>query len=682
MNNESGDLMKKIVFLMAMLLVVFLVACSNDEVSPNDRFETYVKNWNDKDFTKMHDMLAKKSKSTYPTKEYVDRYKNIYKDLGVSDLKITYKKLDKKEVEAALEKGKATYPISVEMNTIAGPISFDYEAKLVQQGKEESKNWYVKWNPGFIFPALKDGGKIAFETEQPRRGEILDRNRSPLAINDIVYEIGIIPSKLGDSPEAMKQKIASILNMDVETISAKLSADWVKPDLFVPITKVPTTKESDLEKLWATGAVAGKEVTGRVYPYGESTAHLVGYIGKITAEELKEKENSTYSSNDMIGKRGIEQLYNKKLRGEQGVKILVTQEGKEDIVLVEKPVKDGKNIMLTINAELQQKIYQAYDGESGTTAAIDPKTGEALALVSSPAFDPNEFVYGISQSKFTKLQENPKQPLINKFSSTFVPGSAIKPITASIGLQSGTLNPEKGVEINGLTWSPGKGFGDYKIHRVSKSNGPVDLEDALIRSDNIYFAMKALKMGSETFVNGLQNFGFSEDLPFTYPIQSSTVSNDGKINDKVLLANSGYGQGQMQISALHLATTYTTFLNQGNMIKPVLLKEEETKQVWKKNLISEKQVNIIRKSLRKVVSSPIGTAQYAQKAGFPISGKTSTAEVNKSNDGKTGKVNGWFVAYPTESQDILIAMMIEHTENKGGSAYAVEKVTKILKDRK
>lgn len=670
--------MKKIFILISMLLCIFLAACSDDEVSPNDRFDTYVKNWQDNDFSKMYDMLADKSKSTYPTKEYVDRYKKIYKDVGVSDIKISYKKLDEKKVEAALEKGNVTYPFTVKMNTIAGEVSFDYKAKLVQQGEEDDKNWYVKWDPGFIFPAMKDGGEITIETGKPRRGEILDRNRMPMAINDDVWEIGIIPGKLGDSADAKKKEIADLLGMDVETIDKKLSASWVKPDLFVPIKKVPTT-DKNLDALWATGPVAGKEVTGRVYPYGESAAHLIGYIGKVNAEELeKKKDDETYSANDMIGKRGLEKIYDKQLRGEKGVKISVTHEDQEDVTIAEKPVKDGDNITLTINAETQKAIYETYDGDAGTTAAINPKTGEALALVSSPAFDPNEFVFGISQAKFKEMQDDPKQPLINKFSATFVPGSVIKPITATIGLQSGTLDPDKGVEINGLTWSPGKGFGDYKIRRVSESNGPVDLEDALIRSDNIYFAMKTLDMGSEAFVKGFQGFGFGEEIPFAYPLQTSTVSNDGKIKDKVLLANSGYGQGQMQINVLHLATTFSPFLNKGNMVKPILLKDEELGQTWKKDLVTDEQAKLIRDSLRKVVTSPSGTATAAQKADIPLSVKTGTAELKKSLDDKSGQVNGWAIGYPTESQDLIIAMMIEHIEKKQDHSYKVDKLTEVF----
>lgn len=669
--------MKKLFILMSLLICMLLVACSDDEVSPNDRFDTYVKNWQDNDFSKMYDMLEDKSKSTYSTEEYVDRYKKIYQDLGVSDLKITYKKLNEEKVTAALEKGKATYPFTVEMNTIAGQIKFDYKAKLIQQGEDDNKNWYVKWDPGFIFPAMKDGGEISFVTEKARRGEILDRNRSPLAINDTVWEIGIIPKKLGDSPEAKKKEIADLLGMDVATINNKLEANWVKPNLLVPIKKVPTTYDK-LEALWATGAVKGDKVTGRVYPYGESAAHLVGYIGKITAEELEKQETGTYSANDLIGKRGLEKLYDTKLRGQEGIKIIITQEGQNDTILAEKPVKDGENITLTINAETQKAIYQTYDGDAGTTAAINPKTGETLALVSSPAFDPNEFVHGISQSKFKEMQDNPKQPLINKFSATFVPGSVIKPLTTTIGIQNGTLDPDKGIEINGLTWSPGEGFGDYKVRRVSESDGPVDLEDALVRSDNIYFAMQTLDMGSEAFVNGMKKFGFGVEIPFAYPLQTSTVSNNGKINDKVLLANSGYGQGQMQVNPLHLATTFSPFLNKGNMVKPILFKEEKPGQIWKKDVVTDDQAKLIRDDLRKVVTSPKGTANPAQKADIPLSVKTGTAELKKSLDEKGAQVNGWAVGYPTESQDIIIAMMIEHIEKKEPHSYKVDKLTEIF----
>lgn len=672
--------MKKIMVLLSMVFLIFIAACSNDDVSPQDRFDTYVKQWNNQKFSDMYDMLADKSAEAYPTDQFVDRYKKIYKDLGISDLQVSYKKLSEDNLKDAMDNGKATFPMTVKMNTIAGPISFDYKATLVKEGEDDKENWYVQWDPGFIFPEMKDGGEIGIQTETPKRGEILDRNKMPLAINDIVYEVGIIPGKLGDNPDAMKKKIAGLLEMSVDKVDADLNADWVEPDQFVPLKKVPKSEEDVLDQLWDLEPIMGREVTGRVYPAKEAAAHLVGYIGQITAEELEKQDPGTYTANDMIGKRGLEQLYEKQLKGEQGVIITVSKEDEDDVVLAEKAVQDGKNVQTTIDADLQEKIYGTYDGEAGTTAAVDPKTGEALALVSSPSFDPNEFLFGVKQSKLEKMQDDPQKPLINRFAATFSPGSTMKPITAAVGLNNGSIDPEEGIEINGLDWSNGKGWGDYTVHRVSESDGPVDLTDALVRSDDIYFAMQAVDMGAESYAKGLHQFDFGEDIPFEYPIEKSTISSSGEFADEVQLADASYGQGQIQISPLHLAMVYTSFLNDGNMLKPVLLTDEETSQKWEKDLITANQAKIIQDALRKVVDSPKGTAKGAKNADFAISGKTGTAELKKTKDEKSGQENGWFVAYPTDNPDILIASMIEHVEDKGGSSFVVKKVTDVLKD--
>src|SRR5699024_5915931 len=165
----------------------------------------------------------------------------------------------------------------------------------------------------------------------------------------------------------------------VQTCSLPIS------DLFVPIKKVANDDDA-LDQLWELEGVGGNEVTGRVYPLNEAAAHLVGYTGQITAEELEEKDPGTYSAGDTIGKRGLEQLYEEKLKGEKGVKIIVTNDDKEDVILAETEVKDGENIELTIDADIQETIYKSYDGDAGTAAAIEPKTGETLALVSSPGF--------------------------------------------------------------------------------------------------------------------------------------------------------------------------------------------------------------------------------------------------------------------------------------------------------
>lgn len=673
--------MRKLTIFLTMIIIALLTACSEEEVTPNESFETYVNQWNNQEFEKMYSMLTPEARETHPIDQYADRYNKIYEDLAVTNLQVAFEPIGEETLESAMEEGLATIPFTVDMETIAGEIHFSYEAtlhQLTEDDEEEEMNWFVAWDRGFIFPELKDGGEIGIQTTNPERGEILDRNQMPLAINDIVYEIGFVPERMGDNPEQSISRAAELLGMAEENIETALDADWVAPDLFVPLKQVALTDEETLDQLFEVPGITNRELTNRVYPAGEAAAHLVGYIGDITAEELEEAKPGAYNATDAIGKRGLEQWYEDRLKGERGVTIVIEKEDEEEVVLAENPVQDGENITLTIDINVQEKIYQAYEEEkdSGTAAAINPVTGETLALVSSPAFDPNDILYGTSPNLWDSLQNDEQNPLVNRFSATFAPGSVIKPLTAAIGLENGTLDPDEGIEIEGETWSNGEAWGEYEVRRVSESDEPVDLMDAMVRSDNIYFAMQGVEMGADAFVSGMENLGFGEELPYEYPISASSVSASGEMDDEVMLANASYGQGQLEMSALHLAAGYTMFINDGNMIKPTFLTSEDTNQIWKEGVLSEEYVNLIADILRAVVTD--GTASVADKADFPISGKTGTAELKLTGEDESAQENGWFVGYPSEEPDILIAMMIESTEDRGGSAYTAEKVTDLL----
>lgn len=686
--------MKKttIIISAALLCALMITACSNDEdeeeTTPVERFDTYVEEWNEQDFSNMYDLLTDEAAETYSTDDFIDRYEKIYGDLDVDDLQISYEDLDEEALDEAMENEGASVSFSVEMETIGGPIDFDYEAPLIKEGEteDEEAKWYVDWDPGFIFPELKDGGDIDMIFYSPERGEIYDRDDEPLATNDTVHEIVIVPEQMEDEEKA-KKDIADLLDINVDTIDAKLEQDWVEPDSAVPIKTIPDATDKLLSKFEKINGANIKEETGRVYPQGKVTAHLVGHIGQIQEDDLEdmsEEEQSVYSDKDMIGKRGLEQLYEDELRGEEGITIVATyddneeeDESKDDVVIAENSAEDGKDITTTIDLDTQKEIYDTYDEDAGTASAIDPQTGETLALVSSPSFDPNEFAYGVSTDKYEELAEDDDAPLTSKFTHTYAPGSAIKPITAAIGIENGTIDPDEKLDIEGKRWSNGESWGDYAVKRVSGKNENVDLSDALIESDNIYFAKQTIEMGGDSFVEGLENFGFGDEFPYEYPIMASAASSDGSLDEEVLLANAGYGQGELQISPLHLATTFTTLINDGDMLQPTLLSNEETEEIWKEDLVTDDEAKMLREALSQVVASSDGTAKKAQEADFPISGKTGTAELKLSEE-DSGEENGWFVGYPTDDEDILIAMMIEDTEDEGGSSYTVEKVADIL----
>jgi penicillin-binding protein len=305
-----------------------------------------------------------------------------------------------------------------------------------------------------------------------------------------------------------------------------------------------------------------------------------------------------------------------------------------------------------------------------------------LALVSAPGYDPNDFILGISDKEWNKLQSSPDKPLLNRFTQAYAPGSSFKPITAAIALKTESIDPNKKVHISGPDWQPDDpSWGDYKVHRVD-SLSEVNLQDALIYSDNIYFAQTALKIGADKFLNEAKNFGFGEKLPsFPIPIEPAQISNNGKIAGQVQLANSGYGQAQVATSALQLAVSYTPFVNDGNLLKPTIELENATNNadVWHKNVISPKLANTIENYLIQVVQNPHGTGHAANINGLTIAGKTGTAELKKSKEDKNGKENGWFVGFNTKNPKIMISMMIEDVKNRGGSHYVVPKVAAALK---
>lgn len=664
MCKKGGERLKKLIGAMLVCLVI-LAGCSKSP-TPDDRFSEYIALWNQQKFDQMYDYLSSNAKQKISKKDFTSRYQKIYKDLQIKNLKVSFNKpKDDKQAKG----DSAAYTFSAKMNSIAGNIQFTDKAEW----KKEDKNWFLNWNSTFIFPQLKDGDTLGISTTDPVRGEILDHSGAGLAVNGQAYEVGVIPGKMGSQKDQIIQQLSSLLKLSTDQINLALNASWVKPDLFVPLKTVSMQDKGLIAQLIKLEPVQTNRVGVRVYPLGPAAAQLVGYIGQITAEELAKLKNEGYTSTDLIGKRGLEQVYDKELRGTPGVKVLIKKKDGTEETLAEKPVENGKQIHLTIDANLQQKLFNELSGEAGASAAMNPVTGDTLALVSSPSFDPNQATLGFSDEEWKALQNNPQQPLTTRFNQVYAPGSVIKPVTAAIGLESKTLNPGEQVAIKGLKWQKDASWGGYFVTRVHDSS-PVNLENAMVNSDNIYFAQAALKMGKDTFTEGLKKFGFDQELTYPFPLETSSI---GEMGTDISLADSGYGQGQIQMNIVHLLTAYTPFVNGGNMIKPVLLMEDQKSQVLKPSLVSSENVSLISGILRKVVGDPEGTAHAADIPGYPLSGKTGTAEI-KQKQGVTGTENGWFIAYNTNTPNLMIAMMVENVQNRGGSQIPVKKVRDVF----
>ncbi|GEM04753.1 penicillin-binding protein 3 [Halolactibacillus miurensis] len=669
--------MRKLVVILCISLFS-LIACSEETIEPKDPkddLNAYVEAWERLDFNAMQSLvLASDDASTL-----TEQYETAYDALGTTDVAVSITdepQLDRDpdRDEYVVDTNDYTYTLTITQNTLVGDYSFDTAITLTPvietiDDTEQVTHYQIIWDKGLIIPPLKDGGEIKQIVTEPIRGNIFDRNGEALAVNGEMREIGVDTGRFVDRATEI-EFISKALDMTVDQIEHTLSQSWVQDGLFIPLKRVSVTEEEKLAQLNEIPSVLSTASYGRVYPEGETMSHLVGYVGTVTAEDLENDEDGIYSDGDMIGKRGIEYIFEEQLRGEDGIRLVVDNNGNRTGIVEQDPV-DGEDIHLTIDRKVQSTLFNQFvEGDAGHATIIDPKTSETLALVSYPSFDPTLFTEGMSQEVYDGLNNDPLTPLLNRFQSTYSPGSVFKPVTAMIGLHTGSFTPTDTLDIDGYTYNQ-PSFGNYEVRRVSLSDGPVDLHDALVRSDNIYFARQALNIGAENFLTTSQLFGFNNDAyTFSYPIRQSQVANDETLSNDVLLADTGYGQGQVLVSSHHLAMMYTPLFHNGNMMTPILLKGE-TSEILTEHVISEADVTALRQALYDVVQN--GTATIAKSDTVTLSGKTGTAELKQSASDENKQENGWFVGYDDESR-YLITMMIESVESKGGSRYPAEKV--------
>ncbi|MGL5414642.1 MAG: penicillin-binding transpeptidase domain-containing protein [Clostridium sp.] len=626
---------------------------------------------NDKEYEKMYNLISSESKNSISKEDFVARNKNIYEGMNAENinLKIVGKSKEDKNI--------INYDIT--MNTVAGEVNFSNSAKV----QKENKEYKIVWDSKLILPELTNESKIRVNNNKSKRGSILDRNGEVLASDDFISEVGIVPGKLGENRDEKIKQIAEILETTVEGINSKLGASYVRDDMFIPIKSISKNDDRSAKLLMIPGVMVDNK-KARVYPYGKEAAHLTGYVQNINAEELEKGKEKGYTGTSVIGKAGIELLYEDTLRGIDGVEIYVVDgEGNKTSTVAIKDVKNGEDLRLTIDKSVQVDLYNEFKNDKGASVAMDHQTGELLALVSTPGYDPNDFVLGMNEKKWNALNEDGNKPLYNRFQSVVAPGSVFKPITAAIGLDEGKIKPEDNKNISGLKWQKDSTWGSYYVTRVKEYGANTNLLNAMVYSDNIYFAQAALDIGKDTFSTKLKTLGFGESLPLKYEMKKSQYAIDEKIKTEVQLADTGYGQGEMLVNPVHLASLYSMFVNDGSMVEPYLeYKDKKERKLWKENIISKNATDIVLKDMIEVVENPNGTGNGAKIEGLTIAGKTGTAEVKLTQDDTKGTEIGWFVGMNTNKENMLVVSMVDDVKDRGGSHYVVPKVKKILEKTK
>ena len=675
-----------ITFIGAIVCIGILYRKQNTLVSPEELLVEYMNHIPKQEYEEMYAMLNIEASRNISQDDFVKRNSAIYEGIEVDNMEI--------EVTAYDEERKAvTYQTS--FDTVAGNISFENEAIF----QKDEEGYELVWDDSLIFPKLGSTDKVKISTTQANRGDILDRNGRVLAGKGVASSVGIVPGKLEDRDEAIQQ-IAELLEIEPEVIEKILSAKWVKEDSFVPIKTIPKVAEIELMKIEPDEEVLKEnerqkkllEIPGvmisdtevREYPLGEAAAHLVGYVQSVTAEDLENHAGEGYTANSVIGKSGMEGLFEKELKGQNGCDIyIVDSDGNKKAELASIFVQDGKDIQLTIDAELQRSLYEQFKEDKSCSVAMNPYTGEVLALVSTPSYDNNDFIMGLSNEQWTALNEDENKPMYNRFRQVWCPGSTFKPIIAAIGLESEAIDPMEDYGNEGLSWQKDSSWGSYCVTTLHTYE-PVILENALIYSDNIYFAKAALKIGTEEMESSLTELGFNEEIPFDIKMAKSQYSNTENIETEIQLADSGYGQGQVLVNPLHMACIYSAFCNEGNIIKPYLLYQAEaTVTFWMPGAFTKETANQVLEGTKKVVNDSHGTGYAAHRDDIVLAGKTGTAEIKASKDDTSGTELGWFAIYSTEEtveHPILIISMVEDVKGRGGSGYVVKKDSAVLED--
>ena len=639
---------------------------------PENVWQQYVAYINEQNYDEMYNMITEDSKAQISKDDFVKRNKNIYDGIDMTDMQVQIISVEKENNNTSKISYKQT------MDTDAGNVEFENTVRL---SRDKEKEYLVNWSSSLIFPTLSSNDKVRIKTISAERGAIVDKNGQVLAGSGLVSSVGIVSKKLSENKDADIEKIAELLGMSADSINKSLSALWVKDDSFVPIKKIAMDATDLKNQLLQIPGVKITTAKGRTYPLGEASAQLVGYVQTITAEELENNRGNGYTATSVIGKAGLEKQYEDRLKGKDGVEIYIEgEDGKRKTDIAKIDVQNGETIKLTIDSTIQTKLYNELKDNEGFFVVMHPKTGALLALVSTPSYNPNSFTLGMGTDEWNNIKNDERNPMLTRYLQSYCPGSTFKPITGAIGLTTETLSTEDTFQYSGLSWKKDIWGANDDITTLTAYDEPKNLKNALIHSDNIYFAQAILQIGKKNFTDELDKIKFNENIDFGLTTSKSQYANKIDIPTEKTLADSGYGQGEILVNPIHMASIYSAFVNDGNMIKPYLEEKEDNQvEYLVENAFSKESANIIKEDLIEVVENPEGTANDMRVDGRTIAGKTGTAELKASKDAQAD-VLGWFDCFTTDDNEnqLLVVSMVENGRDLGGSHYLISKIKTLF----
>lgn len=559
--------------------------------------------------------------------------------------------------------------------------------------------WHLQIVNDERYRFLSERNRTRFIHIDAPRGTMYDRNGIMLVDSRPAFTVSVLRQEVADR-QALFSRLSHLLGIEPRQFEARWRAGQILPD-YQPLPLLEDIDRATMEIVQEHGIdlpgviVEGKPL--RAYPQGPVAPHLLGYLGEVTEDDLRRPEFSGYRPRNLVGKTGLERLFEEKLRGQDGYRLIeVNVRGRELRQLTTQKPSPGQRLILTLDSKVQAAAEKAFGEEAGAAVALDVRSGEVLALVSRPAFDPGQFARGITAAEWQALAADPRHPMQNKvLRGQYPPGSTFKVAVALAALEAGVANPETTVSCSG-----GIMLGSHEFRCWNKGgHGAVNLHRALKESCDVYFYRIGMQLGIDRIAAMCHRLGLGQPLGFPFGGERSGLIPDREWKKK-RFGTAWYdgetvicsiGQGYVLATPLQLASMTAAVANGGTVWRPQVVKRIESLQgdlLWTpdpqklfESQWSPANLRAVRKGLEAVVNEPGGTAFRNRLPEVPYAGKTGTAQVVGRRGDKAADTSKYehrdhalFVAYaPAIAPEIAVAVVVEHGGHGGSAAAPVAK---------
>ncbi len=669
--------MKKLLLLLALCGCMLLGACQKTDLTQGATATGYdfVEKLVNRDYESAYDYVYVYSSDVKNKEDFAGRFNSIYDALQISDIKLSSRNVEKKS------ESEFTLNYTLEMNSaLLGTLYYDFETEIVSG----PNGFTVLYTPDLILPMLEDGDRVRVSSQTGKRGEIFSADGVLLAQNGFADSIYVDFDKSPDY-ETIKNFLVTNYELDEAKIKKKYDNAVEKGYPLEVMATFPKGTVSDVQ-IGDIQAVQGLGFDNerlspiRHYPLRDVCAHVVGYVGSPSEEQME--KDPTLNEYSIVGKSGIEGQYEEQLRGTNGTAVYIEDDkGKIKQMLYEEMKLDGSDIYLTIDSRTQTQAYtllatNLVGGQTGAAIVMNPKTGEVEAMVSYPSFDNNLFNFPMQEKTWKYLtSEEAGVPLLNRATqSALTPGSSFKPFSSIPMFESGVMTEGSTPPINIVEnkWTPDRAAWNWVYPPLTRYRPPTGgayvFETAMKSSDNIFFAYYAMKTGQETFLAFLDRIGIGDAPQFELPLTKSRYLNEGSEMNIKLLADMGFGMGELLVTPTQVASMYTAFENDGDILNPTIVKRivktisgdeqteyENSRTVFKEGIMSGDVQATIKTAMRRVFED--GTAYPAKLAGKGIYGKTGTAVIG-------ARELNWVIGIDSANEKEYL-VMVDSKKNEG-----------------